>query len=243
MKFIDVVAASIAAYNASQKQMISGDGMIYSVPDRPVYQWSNKSLVLTHLKNKFPECNFDIRITVDQKPFKLVVTDETYAEAERIIEVISSSYVMSLLSGERINSFTEQICKAVEARDAFDLATLRHKIGMLVYIPHIAAGIDRKNTKQEKEQDFVVSQHLGKIKDKLELDITVFNAVFSQQWNRHYIKAHTSENNVVFFSSNHAWQQNAQYRIRARVKQLDVNNQPGQPQYAVTRLSHVKIID
>ena len=89
-------------------------------------------------------------------------------------------------------------------------------------------------------QDFAQSKHLGKIKEKLDLQVTVYKSIYSQNYNRHYIQAYTADNNVVFFSSNYAWDENKQYRIKGRVKALDTNNQRGQPMFALTRISHVK---
>jgi hypothetical protein len=241
MKFVDVAAASIAAYRASQQQVIASDGMNYSDPKKPVHQWSNKSLVLSYLKNKFPESK--IKFGISPGPFELEVNDETYAEAERIINLISQSYVMALLSSQPMAKFFIDLAKLVEDRDKFTDANLIMRVGMLVYLPKIAAGLDERTLKQEKQQDFMVSTYLGKINTKLELEVTVFNTVFSQNWQRYYVKAYTSDNNVVFFGSQHNWEKNKQYRIRGRIKQLGVNARPGEPSYAMTSLSHVKILD
>lgn len=242
MKFTDVIAASIAAYKASQNEIITSDGLCYPPgTTAPFYRWSNKTLVLFHLKHRFPDAfKREFKFEKDKKPFDLLVTDETRREAERLIGVVSSSYMMALLSNQRVSNFTAELSKTVEARETMDINAMLSKVGMLVYLPQVAAAFEKQNNRQEKEQDFVVSRHLGKIRDKLEINVTVFNCIYSTNWNRYFVKAYTDNNDVVFFSSDRAWENSKKYNVRARIKKLVMNEQPGRPTYKITGLSHVK---
>ena len=245
MNFIDVAAACVAAYRTNQNRILKDGPAVVRGDDgnitRTFYEYGNKTLVWNYLAKTYPSSQLRQVVVQQNTPIiDLRITDKIRKEAEDILQYISSQYVLKLLRGDFISGFNTDLAKFLETGNNSSDATIAGRLGMMIYFPKLADDWRNQELMVEKMQDFAQSKHLGKIKEKLDLQVTVYKSIYSQNYNRHYIQAYTADNNVVFFSSNYAWDENKQYRIKGRVKALDTNNQRGQPMFALTRISHVK---
>ena len=227
MKLIDVVAACVVAYRQHNEQVVS-DQNVFQGDAPPIISFGNKSLVGKYL---------DI-YTADIP--KLTVTDQDRQEAQAMIDALVNDNLLELLKGAASKSTFKQNVIDLLSKESFTEKELLRSIGLLVYVPKLADGLTRKLNQQEKAYDFAASQHLGQVGNKLKTDVTIHKCLFSQTYNCYFITAYTDDNNVVKFSNREAWIEGRVYSISGRIRDHMVNNWNNEPNYAVTKISHVK---
>ena len=232
MTLNEVTAICVAAYRFNNYSFVSDGfvrGKLTSTEEPPDIVYSNKTLVAKYLG-----------IGGEETPL-LTVTEEDRTQAQEMIDAIINDNLLAILKGEQIRGFRHSLVTLLSKESVTDKELLR-SINMLVYVPTSAAGIKAKQAKELKSHEFINSRWIGHIKDKVDCQITIHKAMLSQKYSCYFITAYTVENNVIRFSSQSEWIDGNSYQIRGRIKGNEINSWKGEPEYALTKLSHVKLV-
>lgn len=123
------------------------------------------------------------------------ITDSDYQQAE-VVRTYWRNKLMDVLGGTS-NQFTTQAVELAskddfKANDWLSLATI-------AYLPFgYTKGLVRDEQKMQKMEAVSISQHFGKVGEKIAGIATVIEARYSQNWNTWYVTAKFGTNVVLF---------------------------------------------
>ena len=200
---MDVVAAACAA------QRVNGTyiKVPYQLGDE-VKRQTNRELVYQYLENDS------------------FVTDADRLLAEDIKEYFKG-YTFKVLSGAYLSEFdrnTMKILEEVFTPEGYDVA-------LLCSIPNNYLKA-KKRDEADRRTRFAQGGYVGKVGERLNLQVEVIKCVFSQKWGIYYITAMTTSDQAVFFGYKQEVATGTVLNINGTVKRQD-NNQ--------TQLNRVKV--
>jgi hypothetical protein len=164
----------------------------------------------------------------EMKNFNMFEAD--YAVASEILEYLDSKMI-ELIAGtlhdywKNLVLLTEQ--KAIKSNDFKTLA-------LVASVPNsYKNAVGRENSREEIRQIAENSQHIGKVGDNIEANLTIKSAVYSANYNKWYHTALTADQNLVCFPLSEQLNRDDIISISAKIHKHDDNNQ--------TRLHYVRI--
>lgn len=206
---IQTLALAIAAYRKSNNNILRKDG---NIP-------GNKELVIDHLLNNV---KFDGADATD-----------LVSEAENLKTALNQQIVMNTLTNRPTNEFLLNVNNAIIG----DSVSMRD-IGLIVWAPKLLNDIQKaENTRSDLLNLSFSSQHLGKIKDRVELTFTLVSQRYLQNYDLFIHTGHDEKGNLVNFFNKSKIESG---RISARIKQLKKDNYINGAD--VTVLNYVKVI-
>lgn len=200
---MDVVAAACAA------QRVNGTyiKVPYQLGDE-VKRQTNRELVYQYLENDS------------------FVTDADRLLAEDIKEYFKG-YTFKVLSGAYLSEFDRNTMKILEE----EFTPEGYNLALLCSIPNNYLKA-KKRDEADRRTRFAQGGYVGKIGERLNLQVEVIKCVFSQKWGIYYITAMTTSDQAIFFGYKQEVATGTVLNIDGTVKRQD-NNQ--------TQLNRVKV--
>lgn len=200
---MDVVAAACAAQRVN--------GTYIKVPlqlgdDKP--RQTNRELVYQYLEDES------------------FITDADRLLAEDIKEYFKG-YTFKLLSGVYLSEFDRNTMKILEE----EFTPEGYNVALLCSIPNNYLKA-KKRDEADRRTRFAQGGYIGKIGERLNLQVEVIRCAFSQKWGIFYITAMTTSDQAVFFGYKQEVAEGTVLNIDGTVKRQD-NNQ--------TQLNRVKV--
>jgi len=206
---IQTLALAIAVYRKSNNNIVRKDG---NTP-------GNKELVIEHLLNNTKVDGANTPDLVD--------------EAENLKTALGQQIVMNTLTNRPTNEFLLNISNAI----AGNTVSLRD-IGLVVWAPKLLTDLQKaENTRSDLLNLSFSSQHLGKVKDRVELTFTLVSQRYLQNYDLFIHTGHDEKGNLVNFFNKSKIESS---RISARIKQLKKDDYINGAD--VTVLNYVKVI-
>ena len=200
---MDVVAAACAA------QRVNGTyiKVPYQLGDENKRQ-TNRELVYQYLENDS------------------FVTDADRLMAEDIKEYFKG-YTFKVLSGAYLSEFDRNTMKILEE----EFTPEGYNVALLCSIPNNYLKA-KKRDEADRRTRFAQGGYVGKIGERLNLQVEVIKCVFSQKWGIFYVTAMTTSDQAIFFGYKQEVAVGTVLNINGTVKRQD-NNQ--------TQLNRVKV--
>jgi len=206
---VQTLALAIAAYRQSNNNIVRKDG---NTP-------GNKDLVIDFL--------------INNKKFKGSDATDLLDEAEKLKTALSQQIVMNTLTNRPTNEFLLNVNNAIVS----DTVLLRD-IGLIVWAPKLLNDIQKaEHTRSDLLNLSFSSQHLGKIKDRVELTFTLVTQRYLKNYDLFIHTGHDEKGNLVNFFNKSKIESG---RISARIKQLKKDNYINGAD--VTVLNYVKVV-
>ena len=200
---IDVVAAACAANRVNGTYI----KVKYQLGDDKPRQ-TNRELVYQYLENDS------------------FVTDADRLMAEDIKEYFKG-YTFKVLSGAYLSDFDRRTMKILEE----EFTPEGYNLALLASIPNNYLEA-KKRDEADRRTRFAQGGYVGKIGERLNLQVEVIKCVFSQKWGIYYITAMTTSDQAIFFGYKQEVAVGTVLNINGTVKRQD-NNQ--------TQLNRVKV--
>ena len=158
------------------------------------------------------------------------VTDADRLLAEDIKEYFKG-YIFKVLSGAYLSDFDRNVMKILEEEFTPARDQVAAKIALLTSIPQTYIRAKERDAADRRTR-FAQGGYVGKIGERLNLQVEVIKCVFSQKWGCYYITAMTTSDQTIFFGIRGSATPGTVLNIVGTVKRQD-NNQ--------TQLNRVKI--
>lgn len=158
-----------------------------------------------------------------------LITDEDRAQVAEIRQYFQCK-LMEVLSG-RANSFT-QTAVELASRDEFAHNDWLGLATVACLPQSYVRGLERDKRNEVKQEAVYVSQHVGKIGDKMRGELTILESRYSEKWATHYVTA-TYESNVVLFSYRSALDAGIKHKFAGTIKAHRDDN--------ITQLNRVRL--
>lgn len=157
---------------------------------------------------------------------KSFVTDADRLLAEDIKDFFKG-YTFKLLSGAYLSEFDRSVMKILEEEFTPD----GYNVALLTSLPQTyIRAVEREQA--DRRTRFAQGGYVGKVGERLNLQVEVIRCVFSQKWGIFYITAMTTSDQAVFFGYKSEVAVGTVLNIDGTVKRQD-NNQ--------TQLNRVKV--
>lgn len=154
------------------------------------------------------------------------ITDADRLLAEDIKEYFKG-YTFKVLSGAYLSEFDRRTMKILEE----EFTPEGYNLALLASIPNNYLKA-KKRDEADRRTRFAQGGYVGKVGDRLNLQVEVIRCVFSQKWGIFYITAMTTSDQAVFFGYKQEVATGTVLNIDGTVKRQD-NNQ--------TQLNRVKV--
>ena len=154
------------------------------------------------------------------------ITDADRLLAEDIKEYFKG-YTFKVLSGAYLSEFDRNTMKILEE----EFTPEGYNVALLCSIPNNYLKA-KKRDEADRRTRFAQGGYIGKIGERLNLQVEVIRCIFSQKWGIFYITAMTTSDQAVFFGYKQEVAEGTVLNIDGTVKRQD-NNQ--------TQLNRVKI--
>jgi len=201
---LDVVAAACAAQRVNDAYI----KVKYQLGDANPRQ-TNRELVYQYLENDS------------------FVTDADRLMAEDIKEYFKG-YTFKVLSGAYLSEFDRTTMKILEE----EFTPEGYNVALLCSIPNNYLKA-KKRDEADRRTRFAQGGYVGKIGERLNLQVEVIKCVFSQKWGIYYITAMTTSDQAIFFGYKQEVATGTVLNINGTVKRQH-NNQ--------TQLNRVKVL-
>ena len=154
------------------------------------------------------------------------ITDADRLLAEDIKEYFKG-YTFKVLSGAYLSEFDRNTMKILEE----EFTPEGYNVALLCSIPNNYLKA-KKRDEADRRTRFAQGGYVGKVGERLNLQVEVIKCVFSQKWGIFYITAMTTSDQAIFFSYKQEVSEGTVLNINGTVKRQD-NNQ--------TQLNRVKV--
>jgi len=167
------------------------------------------------------------QILTNESEYRITAADqEKGAEFRQQINALS----FAVLMGRRLNSFLTNLVELAQ-KDEVDLND-RFAVGVLSCAPKTAIA-EHTRAMQDQRLAFANTKHLGKVGERVNIQVEVIKSVYSQQWNTYYITAISETDQAVWFAYRKPIELGTKISIAGTVKRLADNGQ--------TQLSRVTV--
>jgi hypothetical protein len=166
---------------------------------------------------------------------ELVPTDEDRAQADAAITAIQGDVLIKKLADRRVSDFQFNLSETISK----DTCTQRD-CGLVAFVPKAYAGMLERQEKTEAKLGLAsTSEYLGRVGEKVQVDFSLIDSRYLQQYNCYSVTGHDNNGNMVSFLTAH--QGLAQSgRITGKVKRTEQS--PYHNDAKVTQLNFVKAI-
>lgn len=132
----------------------------------------------------------------------------------------------------KTGEFDLAIKKVLAVSDWFDGYQHKYELAIVACLPQ---SVERSELRQNSDQrvQFATGGLVGKVGDKVDLNVEVINSTYSQQYGVYWIRAITAADQPVFFSSKVSYDVGTHLAIRGTVKAHKEN---------LTQLNRVKVL-
>lgn len=199
------------------------------------YLLNGKTYVKAHEGSDKVKSNRDIMLELLQNNLKGV--DATTKNLGVQVRQHYKALTFKMLQGGWMSDFD----KSAMALADKDMITNSSDFGMIASLPKAYdRAIVKKGQEDRIAEESKTSTAIGKIKDRLELDITVLRTILSHRYNCYFITAKTSTGNVVFFASSTLHPAvDTELRIKGTVK----GHRTDDDGLVTTQLNRVKVME
>jgi len=132
----------------------------------------------------------------------------------------------------KLNDFEKAVLQAVERKDWNAVTDIKQHFGIVCSLPKSYSRDVARQVIESRISDYN-SQHVGNVKERLQLNIKVLRNIYSGKWETNYITAVTDNNEVLFFAYREQLEIEKDYSITGTVK---AHRNEGQ-----TQLNRVKV--
>lgn len=165
---------------------------------------------------------------------KLVVTDQDRVLAEAAITAITQDRSMQILKGRKVSDFVLSLVALLEKETDTDASA-----GIVAFLPQMHEQLKQRQEREEKVQEFAyTSEYLGKVGDKVTVELTVLTTKYLQQYNCYSVTGHDAQGNMVNFLTG---KQDCTVSGRYTGKIKRIEQSPYQNNAKVTQLNFVKL--
>jgi hypothetical protein len=173
--------------------------------------------------------NREVMMQFITDPTQLTVDDVERGEYCR--KYLESDLTFRTLKG-KISEFDTAIKKVLNVQGAFDSYQHKYELAIVACLPQ---SVERSELRQNSESrvQFAQGGLIGKVNDKVELNVEVLSSNFSQQYGIYWIRAITDADQPVFFSNKESRDVGTHLTIRGTVKAHKDN---------LTQLNRVKVM-
>jgi len=239
MDIVDVVAACDIAYRHNRNVVETGDGLsLHRLEDGAHFVWSNQTLVFWMLGTRPP---YHCADSLEMRP-NLIITDAARQIAKEMISSVLQGNLISLLKGEKVADFKKHLLDFLEKAGSLPMsdAELLRKIGMVVYLPQVDEQARQRTRQNIKCHGLMNGHHLDKVGGKLISAVTILKCFYSNNFQCYFVSAYTADQCAIRFSSKTQFSEGETVTITGRIKDHVYNSWSGEPEYPLTKLSHVK---
>lgn len=149
----------------------------------------------------------------------ITVTDKHYEDAQAGIDTIQNKLMMMVLKGIKVNGFISALAKLLEKEEV-----LERDIGLLTYVPKTAAQYNATDEIDNKKTAFMNSKPVGRVDQKVELEVTIFNSRVMTQYESILYEGHDENGNLITFFKNEGskgqFDVDGIYKITGKVKNV-----------------------
>ena len=130
---------------------------------------------------------------------ELIATEQDYEQADAAISAIQGDVIIRRLSDRRVSGFVHSLSEALSK----DKLTQRD-CGLVAFVPQTYASmLDRQEKQETTLMMSSTSKYLGKIGEKIQLDFTMMDSRYLQQYNCYSVNGHDEKGNLVNFLTAH----------------------------------------
>lgn len=173
--------------------------------------------------------NRDVMMEFLTSPTDLTVDDIERGEYCR--NFLQNDLTFRTLKG-KVVEFDTAVKKVLAVQDQFDSYQHKYELAIVACLPQ---SVERSEIRQNSDNRvrFATGGLIGKEGDKINLNVEVVSANFSQQYGIHWIRAITDADQAVFFSNKESFAPGTWLTIRGTVKAHKDN---------LTQLNRVKVL-
>ena len=166
---------------------------------------------------------------------ELVPTDEDFAQADAAISAIQGDVLIKKLADRRVSDFIFSLSKAIGQP-----ACTQRDCGLVAFVPKTYTGMLERQAKDEAKFSLAAtSEYLGRVGEKIQLDFTLIDSRYLQQYNCYSATGHDNNGNMVNFLTAHQSLAKSG-RIAGKVNRTEVSQYHNGAK--VTQLNFVKAI-
>jgi hypothetical protein len=173
--------------------------------------------------------NRDVMMQFLADPTQLTVDD--IERGEHCRKYLESDLTFRTLKG-KTGEFDAAIRKVLAVQGAFDDHFHKYELAIVACLPQ---SVKRSEIRQNSDSrvQFATGGFVGKVDDKVELNVEVLSSNFSQQYGIYWIRAITEADQAVFFSNKESFDPGTHLTIKGTVKAHKDN---------LTQLNRVKVL-
>ena len=250
---LDVMAYAVMATHINSGEYLKETKRVYPVkkgtvetydtyPESEIKAYANKAIMIVAIPGAAPKYmnkNTSHKRCKGTPQLAKYATYKPTAKHKKLAGEIISYYqgLMFKAIGGKINEFEQKVLDVVKRGE---ITTFN--FGIVASLPKsYVRGIKRDEVEREQRALSVDSKHIGKPKDKVELDVEILRVNFIASLNCHVVNAKdTKDNLIVFFTSKGSEFENTKdMKVNARVKRHQVSSYHGGNE---TVLNYVKKI-
>lgn len=149
----------------------------------------------------------------------LQVTDQDRVDAQTAIDLLSQDRLMRILKGLKVADFQNTLTNLTVQTEC-----TMSDAGLMAYLPSVSAQIlQRQSREQEVAELSHTSEFLGKVGDKITVNITVMTSRFVQQYGCWSVNAKDEKGNLIsYLTAKEECTKNGRYT--AKVKRTENSN-------------------
>jgi len=130
---------------------------------------------------------------------ELVPTNEDFEKADKAISAIQQDVLIKKLADRRVSDFQFSLSETISK----DTCTQRD-CGLVAFVPKTYESMMERQEKQETTLMMSsTSEYLGKVGEKIQLDFTMLDSRYLQQFNCYSVNGHDDQGNLVNFLTAH----------------------------------------
>lgn len=175
-----------------------------------IYEPPSESATATQLKRK---SNRNIMMDALENPFMITVEDRE--AGVECLKFISNDMTFRALQN-RLTDFDRSVMKITAVSDRFFPQTHRLELATVACLPNS----HQRALQRIEEQDRIrqTAGYIGKLGDKVTVNLEIVRCVFSQKWNTYYATGITANNETVFFAIRQPFDAGTTLTLRGTVK-------------------------
>lgn len=190
-----------------------------------VYEWDEVAQINKVAKDK----NRNLMMHFLANPTQLLVED--IERGEHCRKYLESDLTFRTLKN-KTGEFDTAIRKVLAVQEHFDDHFHKYELAIVACLPQ---SVERSELRQNSDSrvQFAQGGFVGKVDDKVELNVEVLNSNYSKQYNIYWVRAITEADQAVFFSNKASFDPGTHLSIKGTVKAHKDN---------LTQLNRVKVL-
>lgn len=209
---VELAALAFAAYRKNQSTVYKDSSYFNKETDSLVTVVPNKQLM---------------------REDNLEVTEQDRVDSQAAIETLSQDRMMRILKGLMVPDFQNTLTNLLTQAEA-----TMSDAGLMAFLPSMAEQITQRQAREQEVAELAqVSQYLGRIGDKVVVNLTVMNSRYLQQFNCWSVNAKDDKGNLIsYLTAKEDCTRSARYS--GKIKRTEISKYHNGAQ--VTTLNFVK---